>query len=258
MTHVRDALERRERRTGPEAGAAPRDAVQPGTVQPDAVQPDTVLLDVDGTLVDSTYHHALAWWRAFDDRDLDVAVWRIHRSIGMGGDRLVAEVAGEEVEREHGDAVRAGWKARYDRDHLELVRPFAGAAGLVRELRRRGWRVALASSGKPDHTSRSVELLGVADDVDAVTSADDAEESKPAPDILVAALRRAGGRAGICVGDSVYDVRAAAALGAPCIGVLTGGFSAAELREAGAVAVATHVGELAEALDGSPLAAPAR
>jgi HAD superfamily hydrolase (TIGR01549 family) len=218
---------------------------------------DTVLLDVDGTLVDTTYHHALAWWRAFTDRGLDVAVWRIHRSIGMGGDRLVAAVAGDAVEREHGDALRETWKAAYDREWLAAVRPFAGAADLVRDLRRRGWQVALASSGKPDHTRRSVEVLGLADgDLDAVTTADDAEESKPAPDILRAALERAGGRGGICVGDSVYDVQAAAALGVPCVGVLTGGFSAAELTEAGAVAVAENAGELAASLDGGPLAAP--
>jgi HAD superfamily hydrolase (TIGR01549 family) len=218
--------------------------------------PDTVLLDVDGTLVDSTYHHALAWWRAFTDRDIDVAVWRIHRSIGMGGDRLVAEVAGDDVERDHGDELREAWKKNYDRDYLDLVKPFAGAADLVRDLRGRGWRVALASSGKPDHTRRGVELLGVADDLDAVTTGDDAERSKPAPDILAAALQRAGGRTGICVGDSVYDVRAASALGMPCIGVLTGGFSKAELEEAGAAAVASHVAELAGSLDGSLLASP--
>ena len=219
--------------------------------------PDTVLLDVDGTLVDSTYHHALAWWRAFTDHDVDVPVWRIHRSIGMGGDRLVGEVAGDEVERRLGDELRAAWKANYDRDHLAMVKPFAGAADLVRELRGRGWRVAIASSGKPDHTKRSVELLlGIADDVDAVTTGDDAESSKPAPDILAVALRRAGGRAGICVGDSPYDVEAAAAIGAPCIGVLTGGFSRAELEEAGAVEVAENVRELADSLDATLLAKP--
>jgi HAD superfamily hydrolase (TIGR01549 family) len=228
--------------TGPEPGTGP--------------ELDTVLLDVDGTLVDSTYHHALAWWRAFADRGVDVAVWRIHRSIGMGGDRLVGEVAGDDVERRLGDELRDAWKANYDRDYRDVVRPFAGAAELVRELRGRGWRVALASSGKPDHTQRAIRLLGIADDVDAVTTGDDAESSKPAPDILEVALRRAGGHAGICVGDSPYDAKAAAALGAPCIGVLTGGFSRAELEEAGAVEVAENVRELADSLDATLLAKP--
>ncbi len=218
--------------------------------------PDTVLLDVDGTLLDSTYHHALAWWRAFADRDVDVPVWRIHRSIGMGGDRLVAAVAGDDVERRLGDELREAWKANYDRDALDVVRPFAGAADLVRELRSRGWRVVLASSGKADHTRHAVELLGVGDDVDGVTTGDDAEQSKPAPDIFGVALRRAGGQAAVCVGDAPYDVTAAAALGAPCIGVLTGGFSRAELEEAGAVGVVEHVAELAASLDGTPLAKP--
>jgi len=218
--------------------------------------PDTVLLDVDGTLVDTTYHHALAWWRAFTDAGVDVAVWRIHRSIGMGGDRLVAEVAGDDVERELGDELREGWKANYDRDFRDLVKPFAAADDLVRELRGRGWKVVFASSGKPDHTSLAVEVLGVGDQLAAVTTGDDAESSKPAPDILEVALRRAGGRAGVCVGDSPYDVEAAAALGAPCIGVLTGGFSRAELESAGAAAVVEHVSELAASLDGTLLAKP--
>jgi HAD superfamily hydrolase (TIGR01549 family) len=217
---------------------------------------DTVLLDVDGTLVDSTYHHALAWWRGFTERGVDVPVWRIHRAIGMGGDRLVAHVAGDDVEREHGDALREAWKKNYDRDFAGAVQPFARADDLVRELRRRGWQVVLASSGKPDHVQRAVELLGVADDLAAVTTGEDAEESKPAPDILVTALRRAGGRGAVCVGDSPYDAMAAAAVDAPCVGVLTGGFSRAELEDAGVVGVVEDVAELAATLDDSPLAAP--
>jgi phosphoglycolate phosphatase-like HAD superfamily hydrolase len=218
---------------------------------------DTVLLDVDGTLVDTTYHHALAWWRGFVAHDVDVPVYRLHRAIGMGGDRLVRHVAGDDVEDQLGDELRAAWKAHYDRDFAPQVRAFPGAAALVRALKGRGWRVALASSGKPDHTALAVDRLGVGGDVDAVTSSDDAEESKPEPDILVAALSRAGGSAGVCVGDSTYDVQAAAALGAPCIGVLTGGFGAAELLDAGALTVVEDVVTLAGALDGTVLAEPA-
>src|SRR4051794_5231895 len=107
---------------------------------PSSESPDTVLLDVDGTLVDSTYHHALAWWRAFRSLDVDVQVWRIHRAIGMGGDRLVAEVAGDDVENAHGDELRKRWKEAYDAAFRDSVRPFAGAAELVRELTRRGWK----------------------------------------------------------------------------------------------------------------------
>jgi HAD superfamily hydrolase (TIGR01549 family) len=218
--------------------------------------PDTVLLDVDGTLVDTTYHHALAWWRAFVGLDLDVPVWRLHRSIGMGGDRLVAEVAGDAVEKEHGDELRERWKRAYDEEFAAAVRPFPGAADVVRELHRRGWKVVFASSGKPDHTRLAVDRLGVGDLLAAVTTGDDADGSKPAPDILAVALERAGGRAAVCVGDSPYDVRAAAALGAPCLGVLTGGFSRAELAEAGAAAVAADVTELLDSPAGELLAAP--
>ncbi len=123
---------------------------------------DTVLLDVDGTLVDTTYHHALAWARAFRSLDVDVALWEVHRAIGMGGDKLVAAVAGDEVEQRHGDELRQRWQEEYEPLRAE-VRPLPGATELVRLLKDRGFRVALASSGKPEHTDQAVELLGIGD-----------------------------------------------------------------------------------------------
>jgi len=208
--------------------------------------PDTVLLDVDGTLVDSTYHHALAWHRAFASHDVRQPVWRIHRAIGMGGDRLVAAVAGDDVEDRLGDALREAWEAAYEPLRRE-VRTLPGAADLVRTLKEEGFRVALASSGKPEHTEQAVEMLGVEDLLDAVTTSEDADSSKPAPDIFRIALQMAGGTAAVVVGDSVHDIDAAKGLGAPCVAVRTGGFGVAELEEAGAVLVVDGPGDLLRA-----------
>ncbi len=208
--------------------------------------PDTVLLDVDGTLVDSTYHHALAWHRAFASHDVHQPVWRIHRAIGMGGDRLVAAVAGDDVEDRLGDALREAWETAYEPLRRE-VRVLPGAADLVRTLKEEGFRVALASSGKPEHTEQAVEMLGVEDLLDAVTTSEDADSSKPAPDIFRIALRKAGGTAAVVVGDSVHDIDAAKGLGAPCVAVRTGGFGVAELEEAGAVLVVDGPADLLQA-----------
>jgi len=206
-------------------------------------QPDTVLLDVDGTLVDSTYHHALAWHRAFAAHDLHQPMWRVHRSIGMGGDRLVSEVAGDDVEDRLGDELRKAWATEYDK-LVEEVIPLPGAGDLVRSLKDKGFLVALASSGPPEHTERAADLLGVKDLLDAITSSADVDTSKPAPDILDVALRKCGGTSAIVVGDSVYDVEAARRLSAPCVAVRTGGFGVAELEEAGAVLVVDGPGDL--------------
>jgi phosphoglycolate phosphatase-like HAD superfamily hydrolase len=207
---------------------------------------DTVLLDVDGTLVDSTYQHALAWHRAFQAHGIHVPMWKVHRAIGMGGDRLVGALAGEAVEQRHGDDLRTAWEKGYD-DLIDEVEPLPGAADLVRALVERGFTVALGSSGKPAHTRKAVELVGVADLVAAVTTSEEADSSKPAPDILQAALAQAGGRSAIVIGDSTFDVASAARMGAPCIGIRTGGFGVDELREAGAVLVADGLADLVDA-----------
>ena len=183
---------------------------------------DTVLLDVGGTLIDSTYQHALAWHRAFAKQDLMIPMWRPHRAIGMGGDRLVAAVAGDKVEYRLGDELREGWKQEYDA-LLPEVCAFEAASALLADMHRRGWRVGLATSAKPDDTRAARELLGGDGDVDGWTSANDADDSKPAPDILMAALDEVGGHVAVCVGDSTYDVEAAAAAGWSCIGVARAG-----------------------------------
>ena len=210
---------------------------------------DTVVLDIDGTLVDSAYHHTLAWSRAFHSVGHDIACWSIHRAIGMGGDRLVAAVAGRAVEHELGDAVRGAWEKEYDA-MIEEPTLLPGARELLGDLRGRGLSVVLASSAIPRHAERAISLLGEArEQAEATTTSEDADASKPDPELLDVAIERVEGRSGIVVGDSVWDVEAAKRLGIPCVALRSGGFGADELREAGAAWVLTDVGELRERLD---------
>ncbi|GIF02800.1 HAD family hydrolase [Actinoplanes siamensis] len=218
---------------------------------------DTAIFDVDGTLVDTNYQHALAWYRAFRRFDLTLPVWRLHRAIGMGGDRLVPAVAGDEVERRHGDALREAWAEEFGR-LIDEVQPFDGARELIEEVKSRGFRVVLASSGKKDQVERFLDLVGGRPVTDAWTTADDVESSKPAPDLVATALERVGGSSGVMVGDSTWDCVAARKLGVPTIAVRTGGFSVEELKDAGAVRVFDSLVELREALDDTPLASPGR
>ena len=210
--------------------------------------PDTVLFDIDGTLLDSNYHHALAWSRAFQRHEIPVAVWEIHRHIGMGGDRLVAAVAGDEVEEQHGDDLREAWEQEVDAV-IEETRPLAGARELLAELGRRGLAVVLASSGIPKHTGRAANLLHADEHTDAATSSEDAEASKPDPELLDEALARVGAGRAFMVGDAVWDVEAADREGLPTVGLLSGGYGRAELLEAGAVAVYRDPADLLEHLD---------
>jgi HAD superfamily hydrolase (TIGR01549 family) len=205
---------------------------------------DVVLFDVDGTLVDSTYHHAVAWHRAFTRAGMQVPMWRVHRTIGMGGDKFVSVVAGDEVEEERGDGLREAWKEEYA-ELIAEVEPLPGATDLVRDLEEAGYLVALASSGEKPFADAAVEDLGVGGQVAAVTTTTDAENSKPDPDILVATLDKLeSAERAILVGDTPYDVEAAAHIGIGCVALLTGGFSRAELEEAGAVTVVEDLTEL--------------
>jgi HAD superfamily hydrolase (TIGR01549 family) len=206
-------------------------------------QVDTVVLDVDGTLVDSNYHHTIAWWRAFHELGYDVPAWRIHRAIGMGGDRLVSEVAGQDVEHEAGDRVRDSWEKNYD-TVLDQVSPLPGAPQLLAELRERGFRVALASSGIPRHTRHAVKVLDAEDTAETTTTSEDAEESKPDPELLEVALDRVDADHAVMLGDSVWDVRTGHEAGVPVLGLLTGGFGRAELEDAGADQVCEDLQEV--------------
>jgi HAD superfamily hydrolase (TIGR01549 family) len=214
--------------------------------------PPVAVLDVDGTLVDTNYHHAIAWYRAFREHGLTMPVWRIHRHIGMGGDQLVAAVAGKRVEERQGDSIRAAETALYA-DLIGEVQPFADARRLMTTLRDRGHRLVLASSAKRDEVDYYLDLLDARQLADAWTTSADVDATKPQPDLVVAAVDKAGGGDAVLVGDSTYDCEAAKRAGVPAVAILTGGFSVAELRDAGAAGVFESIGELCERLDETPL-----
>jgi len=210
---------------------------------------DTVVFDIDGTLLDSNYHHAIAWSRAFGrvlDRHVPVAA--IHRCIGMGGDRLVAAVAGDEVEKQHGDDVRERWEEEFDGliDETEL---FEGARELLAAVGEAGPKVVLASSSIPKHAEHPLQLLHAGEHSDAATTSEDAEESKPSAELLEKALEKVSGGRAVMVGDAVWDVEAAARSDIPTIGLTSGGYSRQELLEAGAVVVYDDPADLLAHLD---------
>jgi phosphoglycolate phosphatase-like HAD superfamily hydrolase len=210
------------------------------------------ILDVDGTLVDSNYQHAIAWYRAFREQDVTPPVWRIHRHIGMGGDQLVAAVAGDEVEERLGDAIRDA-EGRHYGELIGEVRPFEGARELLVELRERGHTLVLASSAKQEEADHYIDLLEAGDLLDAYTTSADVEKTKPEPDLVVTAMRKAGALSAVMIGDTNWDVEAASRADVKTVAVLTGGFSEAELLAAGAVAVFESLVALREGLGTTPL-----
>ncbi|MCK0116780.1 HAD family hydrolase [Isoptericola sp. S6320L] len=217
-----------------------------------------VLLDVDGTLVDSNYLQVDAWLRSFRDVGIDVDAWRIHRALGMAGSQLIPRVAtlsGVELRPGAADEVDEA-HSRHEAASAHRMRVFDGARKLVHEISARGARPVLATSASPDQLERLRDLLDVEDALYAVTSSQDVEASKPEPELVQVALRAAGvaPTEAVFLGDSVWDVMAAQRAGVPCLGVLSGGVSAQELTDAGAVEVRTDVAELLADLDGSALA----
>jgi HAD superfamily hydrolase (TIGR01509 family) len=212
------------------------------------------ILDIDGTLVDTNYQHAIAWFRAFADHDLVLPIWRIHRHIGMGGDQMVASLCGDEVEERLGDALRDAEKAAYG-ELIGEVRTMDGSRELISALKQRGHTVVLASSAKEDEVDVYLDLLDARELTDAWTTSADVESTKPQPDLVHAALERAGGEPGeaIMIGDSPWDCKAAAAAGVGTVAVLTGGFSIEELKESGAREVYQSVRECCQHVDELPL-----
>ena len=210
------------------------------------------IIDVDGTLVDTNYQHALAWFRAFRQHGITLPLWEIHRHIGMGGDQLVASMVGEGFDDEHGDDVRAAEKALY-LSLMPEVQPLEGARKLLESLHARGHAIVLASSAKPDEIEHYLTLLDAHSIADGWTDSGDVERTKPEPDLVSAAVEKAGGGDAVMIGDSVWDCEAARNAGLETIGVLTGGFSEAELRDAGAAVVFRSLPALMEGLGDTPL-----
>ena len=205
--------------------------------------PDTAILDVDGTLVDSNYQHALAWYRAFRRFDITLPVWHLHRAVGMGGDQLVPHVAGDEAESAHGDDLRAAHGEEFDALVGEVA-ALPGAVALLEGLRADGLRIVLATSGSGEQSEHLLSLVGGRERSDAVVTSSDVESSKPAPDLVELALSQVDSRSAFLVGDSVWDGRSGVSAGVPFLAVRTGGFSDDELLEAGAKHVVQSLDEL--------------
>ncbi|MCU1393179.1 MAG: family hydrolase [Ilumatobacteraceae bacterium] len=210
----------------------------------------SILFDVDGTLVDSNYLHTVAWSRALRAHDTWAPMNAIHRLIGMGSDTLLTTLIGRED-----DAIAQSWKSEYELLMAE-VRSFPFAAQLLSDMSQAGVAVVLATSAPADHLARMIDLLDVGGLIDVSTTSDDVEHAKPEPEIFLTAMHRANGSPDrtLVVGDSTWDVQSALAARLPCIAVETGGFSEAELLEAGAVAVYADVEALWRNASRSPLA----
>ncbi|AEW92648.1 MULTISPECIES: HAD family hydrolase [Streptomycetaceae] len=213
------------------------------------------LFDVDGTLVDTNYLHAVTWWEAFRQSGYTVPMADIHHSVGMGSDKLVAHLLGDRGDPDRDAQLSAAHKTLYA-TWFQRLRAFDKAADLLRAVADRGWRVVLASSAGSDELAAMRAALGADDVIHAATGADDVTSSKPAPDLVERALERAGAdpEQAVFIGDTVWDVRAAGKAGVACVALLSGGIPPADLTEAGAIGVYRDPAHLLAELDDSPLA----
>ncbi len=212
-----------------------------------------VLFDIDGTLVDTNFLHVDAWLRACVDVGHPVDAWRVHRAIGMDSSKLLETLLDDDAER-LGDEVKDRHAVHYAAQR-ERMRRFAGSQELLRELADRGLQVVLATSAPQEEYDMIIEVLDPGDSVSEVTTAEDVEAAKPAPDVIEVALKKAGVRPedAVMVGDAAWDAESCGKAGVRCIGVLSGGYGASELRDAGAVAVYDDVAELLRRLDETPI-----
>jgi HAD superfamily hydrolase (TIGR01509 family) len=216
-----------------------------------ADSPPGVIFDVDGTLVDTNYLHTVAWARAVHDAGETASMARIHRLIGMGSDQLVEELLGRA-----NDEVADGHTRHFERLMGE-IRAFPGAKELLEEVHRRGAKVVLATSANTDQLAAMLAALELPEGVvDHRTNKDEVDQSKPAPDIFRAAMEDSGltPERAVVVGDTIWDIQAAANCGLRVVGVLSGGIARRDLEEAGAIAVYEDPADLLAHLDDSPLA----
>jgi len=213
------------------------------------------LFDVDGTLVDTNYLHAVTWWQAFVQAGHVVPMAEIHRSIGMGSGLMLDKLLPKDRDKDADADIRTAHTALYA-TYWSRLRPLPGATDLLRACKSRGLTVVLASSADEAEFNVLRAALDAEDAIDEATFSGDVEASKPAPDLVEVALDKAGAPAGqaVFVGDTVWDVEACRKAGVPCIGLLSGGFSRDELMSAGAAETYPGPADLLAAFDGSLLA----
>ena len=197
--------------------------------------PKAAIFDLDGTLLDSVDLHALAWHEAMVKFGHDVTLEQVRSQIGKGGDKLIPVFLSADEQRDHGKELEEWRGRRFKTRYLPLVRPFSAVPDLLRRLRDAGLRIAVASSAKRDELDEYLDIAGIADLVDATSSSEDADESKPAPDVFEIILKKLkiAGADAVAIGDTPYDATAAGKAGVATIGVLCGGFTETSLREAG-------------------------
>lgn len=198
---------------------------------------DAILFDVDGTLVDSVDLHAEAWARAFEKFGKPVPAMQVRKHIGRGGDQLMPEFLSEAEMKKFSDELDQYRSDLWKREYLDRVTPFPKVRELFLALRERHLRIALGSSGKKNEIEAYVERLAIGDLIESFTTSDDAERSKPYPDIFQGAMKKLGSlnpTQAAVVGDSPFDLQAAKRGNFPAIGFLCGGFVDAELRAEGA------------------------
>jgi len=206
--------------------------------------PNALTVDIDGTLVDSNYQHVIAWQRAFERHGHRAEAWIVHRYVGKGGDKMVASVAGDDAETSHGDSIRET-EAEEFRGLIGEVRPFEGASEFVGSMKSKGFTVVLASSAKGEEVDHYLDLLDLREAVDGFTTSADVDATKPEPNLIEAALEKAGTRDALMIGDSIWDVEAARRSDLESLAVMTGGFSKGELLAAGALDVQPSLADLA-------------
>jgi HAD superfamily hydrolase (TIGR01549 family) len=201
--------------------------------------PKAAIFDLDGTLIDSVDLHALAWHEAMVRFGHDVSFEQARSQIGKGGDKLIPEFLSGDEQRDHGKELEEWRGNRFKTEYLPLVRPFSAVPDLLRRVRNAGLRIAIGSSAKKDELDKYLDIARIADLVDMTTSSEDAEQSKPAPDIFESVLKKLGIEGGdaVAIGDTPYDAAAAGKAKIVTIGVLCGGFTEASLRQAGCVEV---------------------